>query len=413
MLVGLIAALSASVLFGSMFVPINGIPTGDELPGFSAQLFLCLGQFVVSTAFHLMLMAPSIQPIAMVSGINWALANSMAIPIMNRLGMALSVLVWSTVSCLIGWATSRFGMFGLPAAVPASLLLNYIGIIVLITGGVMYVFVKSNVKSQEIVEHTDKEKQAHLDQYPNSPKDFPPYLFSFFTGIMCTSAIIFVVYSFVKEITGKRNFIFLSIAYGFTFVGVTLITVSKELFLCLGAFFVSVVVHALQGFPPFYGFAMIGGILWAISNSFAIIIMNRLGMALAILVWNTLSCLTGWATARYGLFGVHAAIPASQFLNYTGIVVLIAGPEAVLPSLSAGVLFGLGMASFVVAIDHLNASIAYPICAMAPGLVVSMWSILYFREITGKRNLIVLAVAYCFTLVGVTLMTVSREVVFP
>ncbi|WKX92156.1 hypothetical protein Q1695_010298 [Nippostrongylus brasiliensis] len=305
---------------------------------------------------------------------------------------------------------------------------------------------------------------------------------------------------------------------------------SAQLFLCLGAFFVSVVVHALQGFPPFYGFAMIGGILWAISNSFAIIIMNRLGMALAILVWNTLSCLTGWATARYGLFGVHAAIPASQFLNYTGIVVLIAGgimymfvksshqssddpmeyideekkiyelaaqnekkevsnfeisflervgslvaamlcgtfygsmwtpvnyikahpelfpdaapdslpylfafytgimctsvlifvvyslyspwisPEAALPSLSAGVLFGLGMASFVVAIDHLNASIAYPICAMAPGLVVSMWSILYFREITGKRNLIVLAVAYCFTLVGVTLMTVSREVVFP
>ncbi|WKX92158.1 hypothetical protein Q1695_010300 [Nippostrongylus brasiliensis] len=88
-------------------------------------------------------------------------------------------------------------------------------------------------------------------------------------------------------------------------------------------------------------------------------------------------------------------------------------PEAALPSLSAGALFGLGMASFVVAIDHLNASIAYPICAMAPGLVVSMWSILYFREITGKRNLIVLAVAYCFTLVGVTLMTVSREVVFP
>ncbi|WKX92159.1 hypothetical protein Q1695_010300 [Nippostrongylus brasiliensis] len=107
------------------------------------------------------------------------------------------------------------------------------------------------------------------------------------------------------------------------------------------------------------------------------------------------------------------------FAFYTGIMCTSVrgspwiSPEAALPSLSAGALFGLGMASFVVAIDHLNASIAYPICAMAPGLVVSMWSILYFREITGKRNLIVLAVAYCFTLVGVTLMTVSREVVFP
>uniref|UniRef100_A0A0N4WCR1 Transmembrane protein 144b n=1 Tax=Haemonchus placei TaxID=6290 RepID=A0A0N4WCR1_HAEPC len=243
---------------------------------------------------------------------------------------------------------------------------------------------------------------------------------------------------------------------------------TAQLFLCLGAFFVSTAVHAFQGFPPIHGFAMIGGILWAIANAFAIPIMNRLGMALAILVWNTTSCLTGWATSRYGLFGLPAAVPASLLLNYMGIVALIyafqftmviedfkntqcfrsfiaalicglfygsmwipvnyikvrsqlhsPGPfpippylfsfycgvmcasafifilyslfrrsnpwinaEAALPSILAGAIFAVAMTSFVIAIDVLNASIAYPICAMAPGLVVSMWSILYFREIT-------------------------------
>ncbi|KAK6009817.1 hypothetical protein OSTOST_25224, partial [Ostertagia ostertagi] len=100
---------------------------------------------------------------------------------------------------------------------------------------------------------------------------------------------------------------------------------TAQLFLCLGAFFVSTLVHAFQGFPPLHGFAMIGGVLWASANAFAIPIMNRLGMALAILVWNTISCLTGWATSRYGLFGLPAAVPASLILNYIGIVALIAG----------------------------------------------------------------------------------------
>ncbi|VDP58670.1 unnamed protein product [Heligmosomoides polygyrus] len=56
--------------------------------------------------------------------------------------------------------------------------------------------------------------------------------------------------------------------------------------------------------------------------------------------------------------------------------------ESALPSMLAGAIFAVAMASFVVAIDQLNASIAYPICAMAPGLVVTSWSVLYFREIT-------------------------------
>ncbi|KHJ95253.1 hypothetical protein OESDEN_04817 [Oesophagostomum dentatum] len=87
-------------------------------------------------------------------------------------------------------------------------------------------------------------------------------------------------------------------------------------------------------------------------------------------------------------------------------------PEAVVPSMLAGAIHAFAMSAFVIAIDNLDQAIAYPICAMLPGLVASSWSILYFREITGRQNLTRLATAYGFTLAGVALVTVSKEVAF-
>uniref|UniRef100_A0A7I4XRG7 Transmembrane protein 144 n=2 Tax=Haemonchus contortus TaxID=6289 RepID=A0A7I4XRG7_HAECO len=334
MWIGLLAALTASFLFGTVFVPIKRVQAGD---GFTAQLFLCFGAFFVSTAVHAFQGFPPIHGFAMIGGILWAIANAFAIPIMNRLGMALAILVWNTTSCLTGWATSRYGLFGLPAAVPASLLLNYMGIVALIAGGLMYMFVKSNPKGRcdipkdveiiegkihpfyaqngvKIVQHEISLLERvgsfiaalicglfygsmwipvnyiknHQEQFAYATPDSPPYLFSFYCGVMCASVFIFILYSLYRR--------------------------SKP-----------------------------------------------------------------WINA-----------------------------EAALPSILAGAIFAVAMTSFVIAIDVLNASIAYPICAMAPGLVVSMWSILYFREITGRRNLILLAIAYGFTLLGVALMTISK-----
>lgn len=79
------------------------------------------------------------------------------------------------------------------------------------------------------------------------------------------------------------------------------------------------------------------------ANAFSVQIMNRLGMGLANLLWNTLSCLMGWATSRwagtqwnhsyrnyqfcfrFGLLGLRATTPVSPGLNYLGIAILIAG----------------------------------------------------------------------------------------
>ncbi|KHJ90329.1 hypothetical protein OESDEN_09828 [Oesophagostomum dentatum] len=131
MWIGLLIALISSILSGSAFVPIKNTPSGD---GFTSQLFMCIGSFMVATFVHSLLNFPPIQPLAMVGGALWCIANVFSLQIMNRLGMGLSVLVCSTLACLTGWATSRFGVCGLPAAIPADLVMNYMGMTALVGG---------------------------------------------------------------------------------------------------------------------------------------------------------------------------------------------------------------------------------------------------------------------------------------
>ena len=38
--------------------------------------------------------------------------NALTIFIMEGLGMAVGGLLWNTVTCIMGWAVSRFGLFG-------------------------------------------------------------------------------------------------------------------------------------------------------------------------------------------------------------------------------------------------------------------------------------------------------------
>ncbi|KAK6009308.1 hypothetical protein OSTOST_25788 [Ostertagia ostertagi] len=88
---------------------------------------------------------------------------------------------------------------------------------------------------------------------------------------------------------------------------------------------VGFIVFCVMGFPGFFPLAMLGGMFWTIGNATAVPIITRIGMAVGMLIWNTTNCLTGWAGGRFGLFGMKPNIPASQSLNYGGLVCVIVG----------------------------------------------------------------------------------------
>ncbi|CAJ0599693.1 unnamed protein product [Cylicocyclus nassatus] len=294
-------------------------------------MFMCIGAFLASTFIHGLLGFPPLQGFAMIGGALWGIGNAFTLQIMNRLGMALTVLVCSTVSCLTGWATSRYGLLGLPAAVPASIAMNYLGIILLVIGGVMYLFIKNNEQGNiRVAENSATNDgngkleisisrveralsflaavlcgsfigsmwtpisyiRSHPEEFPKAPADSISYQFSFYCGGICVGVCVFIIYSLIM-----RN-------------------------------------------RPWFN------------------------------------------------------------------------PSGAVPTMIGGIIFAIGMSFFVIAIDNLDQAIAYPICAMAPNLVVLSWSILYFKEITGRRNLIFLASAYGLTLTGVILIAISKEFSF-
>jgi hypothetical protein len=54
--------------------------------------------------------------------------NIMRIPIVNFFGPGLSMLIWGSVQITVGWATARFGLFGLREQIPINIFMNYAGV---------------------------------------------------------------------------------------------------------------------------------------------------------------------------------------------------------------------------------------------------------------------------------------------
>ncbi|WKY00093.1 hypothetical protein Q1695_014737 [Nippostrongylus brasiliensis] len=105
------------------------------------------------------------------------------------------------------------------------------------------------------------------------------------------------------------------------------------------------------------------------------------------------------------------------FLTATFLLVLyiahsgnnpVVNHQIVGPSLITGSMWAIAQTSWFVANDNLSQSVTFPIISMVPGVCAAMWSVFYFKEITGHRNLRVLTIAIGTTLAGAVLVGISK-----
>ncbi|KIH59210.1 hypothetical protein ANCDUO_10571 [Ancylostoma duodenale] len=206
--------------------------------------------------------------------------------------------------------------------------------------------------------------------------------------------------------------------------------------MCIGQLISGVFVLALVDWPPIFPLAMLGGAFFAIGNALTITIMDGIGMAVGSLLWNTVTCIVGWAVSRFGLFGSLKKVPYDNVMNIIGVVVPqlpksqsdlkkgeeievshttrlmknrpFINPELTLPSLVSGLMYGAATCCFFIASEHLDPIVAYPILAKAPGIVCAVWAILLFKEIKGRWDVLHLIAGICVTVAGITLITVSK-----
>nr|XP_019959376.1 PREDICTED: transmembrane protein 144 isoform X2 [Paralichthys olivaceus] len=139
---GITASSAAVLLYGSTFVSIKKIETGD---GMFFQWVNCAAIWVVSMVGDLILDSPKFQPFAMFGGAIWATGNIAVVPIIKAIGLGLGSLIWGSSSLLMGWASSRFGWFGIAPQDVSRPILNYCGAGLCLLSGLIFFFVKADV----------------------------------------------------------------------------------------------------------------------------------------------------------------------------------------------------------------------------------------------------------------------------
>jgi hypothetical protein len=120
----------AVILFSLFPLPTKTSECGD---GVYFQFLMCCGIWMVGASlyYYQCLTAsecPQYVPLASAGGSIWALSNLLLIPIVQTVGVGVCMTAWGTTEMLTGWATAKFGLFGIRPQPVSSVPLNYGGV---------------------------------------------------------------------------------------------------------------------------------------------------------------------------------------------------------------------------------------------------------------------------------------------
>jgi hypothetical protein len=155
---GLVSVLMAVLLFGSFAVPVRWSRTGD---GIFFQWMMCSAIFFVGIIIHFVQCAvgrnagidsiehtcPQFEPLAALGGAIWCISNLLLVPLMDVLGVGLTMFLWGMWESNAGWLPTRFGLFGLNQEAVSSPGLNYAGAGMILLSLLVLTGVQPNVEA--------------------------------------------------------------------------------------------------------------------------------------------------------------------------------------------------------------------------------------------------------------------------
>lgn len=258
----------------------------------------------------------------------------------------------------MGWATGRFGAFGLNPQVPATnakLAMNYLSVILAAASAIFFLFIKSNTKKEDDIQIRlsmvhDGQESIDLNVVQNSNNkinltgdpDFP------FLNRLNDRA---------QRILGCGLAALAGVFYGLMFIPDQHIRDNKDKFVYNG-----------NECPPDNG-------LYYINSQYSGILLSSI---------------------FYFIF--YAALKKNRpAIN----------PSIALPAIATGVMWGIANIGFIVAISALKNAVAYPIVNVLPGVVTSLWSLFLFREIQGTQNYIYLGIGMLIRVIAAVLSGLS------
>jgi len=271
-------------------------------------------------------------------GALWSTGNLVTVFCIKTCGLAVGLLIWGTTSLLVGWASGRFGIMGIKAQIPPTrtkLILNYTSVVLAAISAIFFLFIKSTNTRRvpRFVATLGEELPVANGKTGNISVETERILETDFPFLNRLSDP-------VQKILGCTLAALAGSFYGLIFIPDQYIRDHPEKFIYK------------NNRPPNNG-------LYYVRSQYS-------GILLSSLVY----------------FIIYAALKRNRpSIN----------PSIALPAMISGSMWAIANIGFNVAISSLKSAVAYPIVSVLPGIVTSLWSLFWFREIQGKRNYIFLA----------------------
>ncbi|KAN0007395.1 hypothetical protein ACTFIU_000594 [Dictyostelium citrinum] len=356
MVIGYIGSAAAIIGFGSNYVPVKKYPVGN---GLSYAFVLSIGGLCV--AFIAMMIHGTFvfSPIGILGGSLWAMANLLIIPIIKLVGLGLGVLLWSSIGIVVGFFSGKFGWLGLDKQIVTHDWMNWLGFVGIVISIFCFFFIKPSLEDDKdygINNKQHKNKRGYIDPMEN--EEFP-----ILRGSVNGDGPI-VINKYNIDNSDSTETIFDKIPTKFkTVAGISM----------------SIICGVLLGVN------MIPMQLWKQNHPeaspFDIIFSQFAGVFL----FNAFT------------FMFYAMIKRTPQIY----------PKTIFPSFISGVMWGIANCGLMVSTQNLGYTVGYPISCSGPMIISSLWSVFYFREIKGTKNLLILCGSFLFLISGIILLAFS------
>ena len=363
-IIGVVLTIIPTVCFGSNYIPVKSFETGDGVFfQWVMSVAILIGGFVTYCIQHF----PTFYVEAAIGGAIWSLGNVCVVPIVKLVGLSIGFLIWAMTSMVVGWAVNTFGLFGVDKKVLCYPVINYIGVAVCVLGGVMIAFVQPSLDKK-------KEQGNSLERSPliqdNSKVLHSSSTSTSYKTINAESKQIQIannnnnntkddlawvasLHPILRRVIGVGLGFMSGVFYGFMFLPISLMTTQA---------------HNNTYYSP-------DSIDYAFPYTVGIFLMGTFVLV------------------------VYCFVK----LNKPSI-----NPQALLPGLFSGGIWAMGALVWIYINGILSSSISFPIVSSGPPIISSIWGILVFREIRGKKNLLLFLFSFVFILCGVLLVSLSE-----
>jgi len=388
--IGYIAVVVAVVCFGSNFVPIKNIKIGD---GVFFQFCMCCAVFMTSIPVLLIQGFPPVHGMAILGGFLWCTGNMLCPLAIRFIGMGMSLILWGSTNMLMGWASGKFGLFGLKKQAIGDPVLNYAGVALAILGLIVYVQVKTVDTSEDakdlendVEAATTKEPLLPPSQNGQKPRSQSVDVVSTHSqdALMQVNTIqnSRVTQPMTTTTAAKRPKTVTFNSLRSASFGDNWSEETKRLFGILAALMAGA-LFGLSFDPAQY---VIDNKYNGNDDTLNYVFSQYLGILITSWAYTVLYCYYCLRNDRKPY--IHANI--------------------VLPATVSGIIWGIAETAWFVANGRLGFPISFPIICAGPGFVGAAWGVFIFKEITGTENLRTLAVAMGVTIPALILVGVSH-----